>query len=120
MQQQNRPYLRHQRVESLIQEELSKIILKEVEFEPGMLVSITEVVVNKRLDYAKVYVSTIPEEKAEGAVALLKARTPYLGAILLRKLNIHPLPQLEFVHDKGSEHASVIEKALLDEKGKSS
>ena len=56
------PFQRHQRVESLIQEELNQIILKEAEF-PGALVTVTAVMVQKDLDYANVMISVIPGEK---------------------------------------------------------
>ena len=118
--EQNKPYLRHQRVSDLIEEELSKIILREVEFHPGVLLSITELSASKKLDQAKILVSVIPSTETEGAVKLLNKRAPYLAHKLLRKLNIRPLPQLNFIVDEGSEHASKIEKTLLDEEAKNS
>ena len=112
--EQSKPYLRHVRVSDLIEEELSKIMLKEVELQPNTLATITEVVVTKKLDQAKVYLSVIPSEQSEKLVETLNKRSKYLGALLLRKLNIRPLPQLTFVEDHGNENAADIEKALLD------
>lgn len=112
--EQSKPYLRHVRVSDLIEEELSKIMLKEVELQPNTLATITEVVVTKKLDQAKVYLSVIPSEQAEKIVETLNKRSKYLGALLLRKLNIRPLPQLNFIVDHGNENAADIEKALLD------
>ncbi|MDP3980891.1 MAG: 30S ribosome-binding factor RbfA [Chlamydiota bacterium] len=115
MQANNKPYMRHERVDDLIEKELSLIIAKEVEFNPGVLVSITEVSVSKKLDRAEVYVSTLPDAKAEEAVRLLNSRVPFLQHLLLKKLNIRPLPDLHFIVDKGNVQAAIIEKALLEE-----
>ena len=107
------PFQRHQRVESLIKEELNKIILKELEF-PGALVTITEVWVQKDLDYAKVMVSAIPTEKGGEVLKILKKYQRHLQYLLLKKINIRPMPEIRFEIDYGLEKASEIEKALLE------
>jgi ribosome-binding factor A len=106
---------RADRVASLIHAELSKIILREVETPPGVLVTITAVDVDKKLERALIGISVHPSEKAEAAVNLLQKRAPYLGHLLFTTINIKPMPQIVFRLDKGYEHAADIEKLLLDE-----
>ena len=55
---------RPERVQSLIQEELSKIVVREIEFPEGALATITSVEVEKKLEWAKVLVSVIPSSVA--------------------------------------------------------
>ncbi len=107
-------YLRSERVQSLIQEELGKLILREVEV-PNALLTITAVEVSKKLDRALVQVSVLPSDKADEAMALLEKKAGYLQHLLLKTINIKPMPYLIFRFDHGPERAANIEKILLDE-----
>ncbi len=109
---------RPERVSSLIQEELGNLILREVEFEPGVLVTITYVDVASDLARAKVGVSALPSEKAPLAMAHLREKAKELQFQLLRKINIKPMPQIIFEIDRGLEHAAEVEKALLEDNNK--
>ena len=113
-------YQRHQRVESLIKEELNKIILRELEFD-GAIVTVTEVAVQKDLDYAEINVSVIPNEKSGGVLKLLNQNRRKLQHFLLKKINIKPMPEIRFQLDTGLARAAEIEKRFLeiekDEKG---
>ena len=110
-------YQRHQRVESLILEELNKIIIRELEF-GGALVTVTGVQVQKDLDYAIVMVSVIPNEKSEEVFKILDKNRRHLQHLLLKKINIKPLPEIRFEIDKGLEKAAELEKTFMDiEKG---
>ena len=105
-------FFRKDRVSSLIQERLSWIIVKEVEV-PGALITITRVEVSKKINSAKVKVSVLPSEKALKALAVLANRAPYLEHLLLKDINIKPMPHIVFELDRGPEKAANIEKALL-------
>ena len=105
-------YQRHQRVESLIREQLDKLILKELEF-PGALVTVTSVDIQKDLDYATVNVSVIPNAKEAEVLKDLVKNQKHLQHLLLRKINIKPMPEIRFKIDIGLERAAEVEKALL-------
>jgi ribosome-binding factor A len=100
------------RVQKLVREELSKIILRELEF-PGALVTITEVVVDKKLGMARVKVSVLPADKANEVLKILEKNSGMLQHLLLRKINIKPMPRIRFEIDRGPENAARVEKALL-------
>lgn len=104
-------YQRHQRVSSLIQEELNKIILRELEF--SVLVTVTNVDVQKDLDYATVNVSVLPSEKNKEVLEILNKNQRRLQHLLLKKINIKPMPKIQFKIDSGLEKAAKIEKSLL-------
>src|SRR3989344_4653822 len=106
-------YQRHQRVESLIREELDKLMLKELEF-PGALVTVTSVDIQKDLDYATVNVSVIPNAKEGEVLKNLIKNQKRLQHLLLRKINIKPMPEIRFKIDIGLERAAKVEKALLE------
>jgi ribosome-binding factor A len=105
---------RPERVQGLIQEELSKLILKEVEV-PGVILTITSVEVSKKLDLALVKVSVFPSEQSNEALETLRHRTPFLQRTLLRQINIKPMPQIRFEIDEGIQNAARVEKLLLED-----
>lgn len=105
---------RPERVANLIREELSKLIERELEF-PEMLVTLTEVVIDKKLEGAKTGVSVFPSEKTDEALEILHAAQSELQYKLLRIINIKPMPKIHFYADYGPENAAKVEKKLLDE-----
>jgi len=105
-------FFRKERVESLIQKELGKMLCRDFDFN-GVLVTITSAEVNKKLDNAKIGISVIPSEKTAAVLKKLKAAENDLNWHLLRKINIKPMPRVSFFHDFGSENSSAVEKALL-------
>ncbi len=106
------PFLRHQRVTSVIQEHLNGVILREMEFD-GALVTVTEVEVQKDLDYANIYVSVIPDDRSEDVLQKLNGSRGYLRHILLKKINIKPMPEIRFLLDRGTSRAAELEKTFL-------
>ena len=110
-------FFRSQRVSSLICEELSKILEREMEF-PGALVTITEVEVEKKLESARVMVSVIPSERGSDALLALGKEAGHLQHLLNRKMNIKPMPRIIFELDHGIENAAQVEKRLLEEEEK--
>jgi ribosome-binding factor A len=101
---------RSERVGKLIREELSKMILREVEL--PALVTITEVLIDKKLEGARVELSVIPASQEENVLAILKAKAGELQYMLLRKINIKPMPRIFFDIDHGFENAALVEKIL--------
>jgi len=103
------------RVGNLIQEELGKILLKELDLESGTLVTISAVEVSSDLSHAKIFVSIIPKEVGEEIMTALNKSRGCLQHFLNHKLNIRPMPRIEFERDFGLERAANVEK-LLQEK----
>lgn len=101
----------------MIREELNKSILRELEF-PGALVTISEVLVQKDLDYAAVKISVMPDKKAKEVLKILNENRRRLQHLLLKKINIRPMPEIRFEIDTGLEKAAELERKFLEiEKG---
>lgn len=109
----NKPYQRNERVSELIRKELGELILRSVEF-PGAIMTIVEVDVTKKIDYARVHVSVIPSSKANEVLRILNSAKFSLQGDLLRKINIRPMPELSFIIDHGTEKAAEIEKIMIE------
>ena len=108
---------RPERVANLIKEELSKIISRELEFS-GYLVTVIDVVVNKKLEQAIIKFSVLPSENSETAFKILEKNCGYLQHLLVRKINIKPMPKITFEIDRGPEKLAKIEKILIEDKMK--
>ncbi len=105
---------RQLRVGGLIQKELSELVEREIEIPLGTLVTITSVEVDKKYERALVMVSVIPAAATETAMSILEKARGYLFHLLLRRLNIKPMPDLMFRLDKGLENAANVERVLIN------
>lgn len=103
---------RAERVQNLIQVELGKILLREVEF--PTIVTITGVEVTKKLDFAKVKLSVLEPSLDEEVLSIAEKAERELQNLLMKKLNIKPMPKIKFEIDYGSENAARVEKLLID------
>jgi len=104
-------FYRADRVSKVIREELSKIMLRELEF-GGALTTITSVEVDKKLEHAVVNVSVLPAASEEGVLSALKKSVGHLQHLLNQKMNIKPMPRISFALDRGLENAAKVEKLL--------
>jgi ribosome-binding factor A len=87
---------RNLRVASLIQEELGQIILREIEFPNSVLVTITGVEVLKDLSQAKIKLGVIPPDASPEIMSIMDRCRPFLQRLLLKKINIKPMPRIYF------------------------
>jgi ribosome-binding factor A len=103
---------RKDRLQSVIQEELGKLIQHELSF-PEALITITAVEVDENLETARIKLGILPKEKSAAAFGELKNMQGKLQFLLNRKLNIKPMPRIEFEIDHGAENAAQVEKLLI-------
>ena len=93
-----RPH-RNLKIGSLIERELSKILLADFNFD-GALVTITEVDIPEDLLHATVKLGIIPYEKGPDVFQKLNAERRNIQHRLLRIMNIKPMPTIRFVIDE--------------------
>lgn len=105
------------RVGDQIQRDLSEIIALELKDPRVGMVTVTEVQVTPDYAHAKVYFTTLTDEPdaiQETLVGLRKA-SGFMRTQLSRRLHIHTLPQLNFIHDtstvRGMALSSLIDQA---------
>ncbi len=104
---------RRERISQLVRDIMSELLIRELEFPLGTLVTITEVDVSGDLEHAKVRVSVLPATQEEKVMTVLKKFRGHLQGLLGRKLNIRPMPQILFSADHGLENAALVEKDLM-------
>lgn len=106
------PHLRIQRVNRLIQQELSRIILRELDFSFDALITLTRVETSGNLIQAKVYISVIPENDAKRVFFVLNQRIYWLQQKLNQRLKMRPVPRIKFLEEKKTSEAHKIEEIL--------
>ncbi len=91
---------RKARFESLLKEEISNIISREVKNPNVGLVTITRVEVTPDYTKAKVYFRVIPEEKEEETLKALTNSAGFIRHLLKKSIRARIIPSLEFKIDK--------------------
>lgn len=107
----NRP----ERVGDQIRVELAQLLSREVH-DPGVgFVTITRVKVSPDLLLARVYYTSLGDEKArrESAKALGRA-TPFLRRQIGQRVQLRRVPELQFFYDESIAHQDRIEQILQD------
>ncbi len=102
---------RIQRVNELIKQEISKILLKEIDF-TDILVTITNVDTSPDLKNCKIKISVIPTDKSELALEIIKKRIYPVQQELNKKLHLKYVPKISFEIDQIESKAQRIEEIL--------
>jgi ribosome-binding factor A len=106
---------RASRVGDLIRAELSELLVRDVH-DPGIgFLTIVHVKVSPDLQQARVYYTTLGDDKArkESAKALARA-TPFLRRQIGRRLRLKRVPELAFFFDDSIEKNDRIERILQE------
>jgi len=99
------------RVNQLLRQEISQLLLKEIGFADA-LVTIIDVETSPDLGQAKVKISVMPAEKNEQVLKVLEKNIFHLQQILNKKLNMKTVPKIRFVIDQVEAKAQRIEEIL--------
>ncbi|MFP4124687.1 MAG: 30S ribosome-binding factor RbfA [Coleofasciculus sp.] len=97
------------RVSSLIQQEVSQMLLHDIKDDrvgAGM-VSVTDVDVSGDLQHAKIYVSIYGTEEAKSeTMAGLQSATGFVRRELGRRVRLRRTPEVVFIEDRGLERGT--------------
>jgi ribosome-binding factor A len=89
-----------EKLNSLIREELSDIIRRELEFSQGVLVSVGEAVCTPDLGTAKIWLNIWPEEAKDEVLKILRKNQGFLRSELAIKIEMRRVPRFRFIMDK--------------------
>ncbi|MGB4445727.1 MAG: 30S ribosome-binding factor RbfA [Dysgonamonadaceae bacterium] len=108
---------RDQKINRLIQKEMSQLFLEETRKTRGIIISVTHVRVSPDLSVAHVYLSIFPPEKAEellkNIMENVKSIRYDLGTRIGKQLRI--VPDLVFHLDDSLDYIEKIDKLLKNE-----
>ena len=106
---------RPERVGEAIRDELSQLIAREVR-DPGVgFITLTTVKVAPDLQLARVYYTTMGDDKARRETdRALQRATPFLRRQVAQRLRLRRAPELQFFYDQSIAHQDRIEQILQD------
>ncbi|MBA7492599.1 30S ribosome-binding factor [subsurface metagenome] len=110
--------LRIKRVNELLQQQLSKLILKEF---PQSFATVQRVDTTADLKTAKVWVSFLNfknKQNTKDLISQIQEKSREFQNILAKSLNLKFIPKLEFKYDTSPEAIDKIDKILAKEKNK--
>lgn len=99
-------------VNELIKQELNDLLVSELEFPQGCLVTITAVETSKDLRHAKIWISVMPGYLLKKVIDKLNSNVGHLQFLLNKQLSLKPLPRIKFEVDKTEADATEIDKLL--------
>ncbi|MDD3114109.1 MAG: 30S ribosome-binding factor RbfA [Anaerovibrio sp.] len=106
--------LRIEKIQELMKQEISQIILQEVKDPRIGFVTVTQVEVSRDLSYAKVYVSIMGDD--EQITKCWKGLNSSLGFIrreVGHRIRLRIVPELRLMLDKSLDYSDNIQKLLL-------
>jgi ribosome-binding factor A len=107
---------RIEQVNELIRSELAHIILRELEFPIGCLVTLIKVETASDLKTAKVFFSVLPTSYLDKAMKVLHKNHGRLQGFLGSRLKMQFIPKMEFKIDLSLEKAAHINELLEEVK----
>jgi len=103
---------RIRRVNDLIQEELGKIFLREIDLPRDILVTITRVDTAPNLSTTKVFISVLPDGQSERVHKILNRIIYHIQQLLNKSLNMRPIPKIIFCKENKTYQAARVEEVL--------
>ncbi len=104
--------LRIARLNHTYMEEISMILMEEVDDEDLKKVTITGVDVTNDLSYAKVYFTVLEKEKKPEILTSLNNAAAFIRGCLSQRIEIRHTPELKFLYDESSEYGEKIDKII--------
>lgn len=111
--------IRLQRIADRIRQQLSELLIREINDPRLKQVFVTDVKVDKELAYADIYVSAV-EGSSRSAEILegMESASGFMRRELAHRVEMRVFPRLRFHWDPTPEHADHIEKILADLRNK--
>ena len=103
-----------ERINHMIREEVSKILMLEIKDEDIKFVTVTDCDTSNDLSYAKIYVTVLEQEKKEETLKTLNKASSFIRSELAKRIDIRNIPELKFYYDESINYGEKIDK-IIDE-----
>ncbi len=110
----SRKKTRVEQLNELVKEEVSKIILREVDIDRSLLLTITNVKATSNFKSATLFFMVLDKTREEEALDTLQKNTYDIQYRLNRTLRMHPIPKIKFAVDVQGEKELRLEKLLTN------
>lgn len=92
---------------------ISDIVNNDIKYTDIGFVTITAVKITNDLSYAKVYFTSLDDNKKEVCDKLNKV-SPYIRSELCNKIEVRKMPEIHFVFDESIDYGKKIESIIED------
>jgi ribosome-binding factor A len=107
--------IRLQRIADRIRQELSEVLIREINDPRLQQIYVTDVKVDRELAYADVYVSAVEgTSRSADVLAGLESASGFLRRTLAARVELRAFPRLRFHWDVTPENADRLEKILAE------
>ena len=104
--------IKTERINHMIREEISKILMLEVKDENIKFVTVTDCDTSNDLSYCKVYVTVLDSEKKEETLKALNNASSFIRGELAKRIEIRNIPELKFFYDESISYGEKIDKII--------
>ncbi len=112
--------IRRKKVESLLQRELTEIIMSDDLKDPRVdkMLSLTDLTLSKDLKYAKIYISFYGSRETHVLIVeALNHASGFLRGLLARRVRLRTIPELRFILDESIERGFRVIKKIREVTG---
>jgi len=107
--------VRLQRIADRVREELSEMLIRELNDPRLKLIYITDVKIDRELTYADIFVSAVEGvSRSKDVLAGLESASGFIRRTLASRVELRTFPRLRFHWDMTPENADRIEKKLAE------
>ena len=99
------------RLNNMFVEEISKIIHDEIKNKDVGFVTITDARITNDLSFAKIYITTLDNNREKVLNALNKS-SGFIRSLLCDRVKIRKMPEIHFVYDESIEYGKKIEDII--------
>uniref|UniRef100_A0A7C4R4Y5 Ribosome-binding factor A n=1 Tax=candidate division CPR3 bacterium TaxID=2268181 RepID=A0A7C4R4Y5_UNCC3 len=99
-------------VNELLAQEIGKIFLEDLEFEPGVMATVMAADASDNLETANIWISVFPENKSNDTLNYINKNIADIQRKLNRRLSMKFVPRITFKIDKSQEYVGEIDKAF--------
>lgn len=103
---------RIRKINSVISQEMSQMIVQNIDFKPGVFVTISKVDTTDDLSYTRISVRVFPQSEIDYGMKTLEHERNTLQKTLHKKLHLKVLPKISFIHDATGDEVDELEKLL--------
>jgi ribosome-binding factor A len=97
-------------INELIKRNIGEIISREIDFKPGVFITIIKVDTTRDLGYSHISLSVFPEKETNYILKTLQSEIYQIQGHLNRKMHLKKLPHIDFLIDSTESRADKIEK----------
>lgn len=100
-----------ERLNNAFTEQISKIINEEIKDKNIGFITITDTQITSDLSFAKVYFTTLDNDR-EKVINTLNKASSFIRSSLCDKVDIRKMPEIHFVYDESIEYGKKIEDII--------